>query len=151
MCKPKQRTFRVYRQFDVISNATTNKHNAFVMVPPAEGYESAMYSAELVPCKKVKFDAAILALPAAELDPPQPQTPPKESTIKVSHQAAPMPPGDGTCLSKYWERRTEILCLQRGAGRDAVHEVPASAAHTFSHDMLIIPVLMWSAQNCMQP
>ena len=89
--KPKQRTFRVFRQFDAISNATTNKHDAFVMVPPAEGYASALYSAELVPCKKVKFDAATLAPPAAELDPPQPQTPPKESTVKVGLLAAPPP------------------------------------------------------------
>ena len=89
--KPKQRTFRVHRQFDVISNAMTNRGNAFVMVPPAEGYESALYSAELVPCKKVKFDAATLAPPAAELDPPQPQTPPRESTVKVGVQTPPVP------------------------------------------------------------
>ena len=89
--KPKQRTFRVYRQFDIISSAMTNRQSAFVMVPPAEGYESAMYGAELVPCKKVKFDAATLAPPAAELDPPQPQTPPKESAVKVGFQTAPIP------------------------------------------------------------
>ena len=91
MFKPKQRTFRVFRQFDAISNATTNRHDAFVMVPPAEGYASALYSAELVPCKKVKFDAATLAPPAAELDPPQPPTPPRESTVKVGLLAAPPP------------------------------------------------------------
>ena len=91
MFKPKQHTFRLFRQFDVISNATTNKHDTFVMVPPVEGYESALYSAELVPCKKVKFDAATLAPPAAELDPPQPQTPPRERTVKVGLLAAPLP------------------------------------------------------------
>ena len=86
--KPKQRSFRVYRQFDVISNAMTNRRDAFVMVPPAEGYESALYSAELAPCKKVKFDAATLAPPADELEPPQPETPPKEAAVKVDLQTA---------------------------------------------------------------
>ena len=86
--KPKRRTFRVYRQFDVISSAMTNRRDAFVMVPPAGGYETAVYSAELAPCKKVKFDAATLPPSTDELDPPQPDTPPRKNTLKVGVQTA---------------------------------------------------------------
>lgn len=103
--KPKQRSFRVYRQFDVISSAMTNRRDVFVMVPPAGGYEAAVYSTEVVPCKKVKFDAAILAQPADELEPPQPGTPPKENTVKVAMgvQTVPCLKGDSTHCPK-------ILC-----------------------------------------
>ena len=121
--KPKRRTFRVYRQFDVISSAMTNRRDAFVMVPPAGGYETAVYSAELAPCKKVKFDAATLPPSADELDPPQPETPPKNATVKVGFQTAQRPQKD---LQLLWIIRSKGVKLWacKGAQRDMLRTEP---------------------------